>query len=446
MTYGFSSGNARVKTLAGAIFFAVAGMAHAGTTLVGGGATLPSLGYVGIAAASSKQVTSASANSLFGVYSAQRGAVPISYCLTGSGTGKKIFTAVTGFGVQNACPNTGTITGFGAAAASRTDLMQPNFAASDAPLTQADYSNYIKNVAGSTPVEFPALAGAIAIAFNKADDQGTAVSNVNLTDAQICKVFSGQIVNWNDTNLTSAFTLPSGHTVSGPISVNFRSDGSGTTFGLSNHFSSVCGGGTPSVHFVTDPTFTVVVGQYLPTIPGNWVGSKGNAAVITAIQSANGSMGYVEAANAIDSGVAFARVNGLSPQASLGSPSTHQVTVTNSTDVLYNQVINGADPSTGIAVVQAISPAPATQCVALVKPSSYAIQGRGFYPIVAISYLLGNSNNNGADLAAVKGLLSAPYNASITGNKSITTIGANTGLAFLTSGFTTTQVAACLVN
>ena len=186
--------------------------------------------------------------------------------------------------------------------------------------------------------------------------------------------------------------------------------------------------------------------KYKPSIPANWTGSSGNAAVTTAIKAVSGNLGYVEGANAIAAGVNFALVNGLSPTANLGSATTHKVTVTNSTDVVYNQVINGADATTGVALLTAISPAPTTQCVALVKPASYAVQAAGLYPIIAISYLLGNSNGNGADLANNQNLLGAPYNTTITGSTSLTTIGANTGLAFLTSSFTTRQVSACLIN
>ena len=435
--------NFGLKTLAGAIAVSMATLAHAGTTLVGGGATLPSLGYVGSAAAVQKQVSPASSNSFFGVYSAQRGYPAVSYCLTGSGTGKNILAGVPGTSVQNDCPDTGTITGFGAPAVGRTDLTQPNFAAADSPLTQTDYSNYVTNRVASKPIEFPAVAGAIAIAFNKTDDQGSSVSAVNLTDSQICGVFSGKITDWSDARLAPAITLPAGHTVSGPINVQYRSDGSGSTFAFSNHLTYTCSR-TPTAHFVADQAFTTVVSKFLPTVPANWTGSSGNAAVTAAIQANSGSIGYVEAANAITSGVNFALVDGQSPKTDLGNPTTHRVTV-QTASLAMNDVINGADPNTGVAVLSPISPAPSTKCIALVKPSSYAKPTSG-YPIIAISYLLGNSNGNGPDLAATKNLIAAPYTPTITNSPNLTTIGANTGLAFLTTTFKPAAVKACLIN
>jgi phosphate transport system substrate-binding protein len=444
-------GNTRIKMLAGAVAFAVVSMgsvAHAATTLVGGGATLPAIGYVGDV--SHKQTDPAATGSLFAVFSSITGNPAVSYCQTGSGAGKNILAGVSGTSVQNACPDTGTITGFGAATALRTDLVQPNFAAADSPLASTDYSNYIANHTTSKPVQFPAVAGAVAIGFNKTDDQGTRLSSVNLSDAQICSVFSGQVTSWGDSTLASAFSLPSGHTISGAISVAFRSDGSGTTFAFSNHLSNVCSG-TASKHFVTDQTFTNVVALF-GAVPSTWVGASGNAAVAAAIgntSATNGTIGYVEAANAVAASISFAKVNGRDPLADLGDPTTHKLQIA-STDVVFNQVISGADPTTGAAVLAAISPVPTTSCVALVKPSSYATPAPSSpgYPIVAVSYLLGNSNGNGRqDTAPTQRLLSAPYNTAITGSASLTKIGAGTGLVFLNApSITAAQITACVVN
>ncbi len=61
------------------------------------------------------------------------------------------------------------------------------------------------------------------------------------------------------------------------------------------------------------------------------------------------------------------------------------------------------------------------------------------YPILAVSYLLGNSANNGADTTHVRGVLFSPYNTAVTDN--VTTIGADTGLSYLTiNGMTTAQI------
>jgi phosphate transport system substrate-binding protein len=455
----------RTQLVLGALALAVAGVSHAARapTLVGGGATLPSIGYVGSAAATSLQVDPAGTGSLFGVYTAQGAKFPdVSYCLTGSGAGKDILAGVTigstEYNVQNSCTknSSGTVTGFGASAAGRSALTQPNFAGADSPLASTDYTNYVNNhSSGDYPTQFPAVAGAIAIAFDLTDSQGNQVtsSEVNFSSTQVCEIFSGEVTNWDDTRLTSAFTLPNGDSIpSTNINVQYRSDGSGTSFSFSNYLSNVCGE-INSAYFQTNQAFTSVVLGNPPSVPGvlsaipsNWTGSSGNESIATAIGSADGNVGYVETANALatDPSLQYADVSGLSPTANFGSTLT-----LNSDDVVYNEAITGAN-STGQATYGAISGAPSTECIALVPPSAYAPGGdivpSTTYPIVAISYLLGNTDGNGSDLANTQGLLTAPYTSSIT--SSVTTIGAGTGLAFLnvSAAFTASQVSGCLVN
>jgi phosphate transport system substrate-binding protein len=430
MIFRFDGTN-RMKTLAGTLVFslvAIASIAHAGTTLVGGGATLPALGYSGVD--THRQITPYT-GSLFYVYSSQLGNPQVSYCQTGSAAGKNIFAgnAIAGFNVQKLCADSlpsqlKTANGFGAADVGRSDLVQADFAATDSPLTATDYSTYIANRPSSYPVEFPALAGAIAIAYNK-----VGVDALNLTDAQLCLIFSGRITDWNQIS-----------NASGPINVVYRSDGSGTTFGFSNHLSAVCGG-TASQHFVTDQVFTNVVAKYLSSLPGNWVGKSGFPSVADTVvnYAANndGTITYVEAGSAVEQGMNLATVNSMDPLNDFG----YTPKPISSTSINYNYVISGADVTTGRPTMAAISGAPSTQCIALVDPSAYANPSSG-YPIISVSYLLANSANNGVDASAVRNLMWAPYNSAIT--RSVVTIGAATGLSYLSTGFTQTQVQGCV--
>ena len=471
MSYGIRKLSTRTKLVAAALALAMAGVSHA-QTVVGGGATLPSIGYVGSAAASNLQVWGTSSNnssdpidthSLFGAYQATTGNPNVSYCLTGSGAGKDILAGGTiggtTYNVQNSCVknSAGTVTGFGAGltGVNRTDLTQPNFAAGDSPLAFSDYSNYLASHGNSDyPTEFPAVAGAVAIGFNLTDDQGTPVTAANFTDAQLCNIFSGVDSNWSSADLSGAFTLPAGHTVNQAIKVAYRSDGSGTTFSFSNHLSFACSG-TATAHFVTDQAFTNVAGLYKTFPVTGWLPASGNAAVAAAIQNNEASIGYVETANALVTApsISIATVNGKSPTANFNSALTIAAA-----DLAFNSVINGASSTNGQAVVSTISSlitgsqtAPSTQCIALVKPSTYAVPGTivpsTSYPIVAISYLMGNVHGNGSDLANTQGLLEAPYNSTI--QAAATDIGGTTGLQFLTLGlrsFTAAQVGGCLVD
>lgn len=466
MSYGLTKFSTRHKLALGALALALAGTSHAAATLVGGGATLPSVGYLGNVAAMTTaglQFTGSdiASGSLFGVYQAQSGYPAVSYCLTGSGAGKNVLAGGTiggsAYSVQNACSTSKL--GFGAPAVSRTDLTQPNFAASDSPLSNTDLSNYQATGAhGSSawPTQFPAIAGAVGIGFNLLDSTGAQVtaSEVNLSTVQVCKIFSGTITNWNDTLLSSAFTLPSGHTIpSTPINVQYRSDGSGTTFSLGNYLSNNCGSAGLSHVFETNQNFAGtggVVSNFYATLPSNWTGSSGNKGVANAIVASNGNVGYVETANALALGLPqlqLANVAGKSPTANFGSP----LTLTGSA-VVYNEVISSTNAANGTAQLSAIASPPSTQCIALVPPANYAVAGsRGgivpssSYPIVAVSYLLGNAQANGTDVTNTANLVNAPYNATITG--SVTTVGSGTGLAFLALGsgaFSATAPGGCL--
>ncbi|MFC3653154.1 substrate-binding domain-containing protein [Dyella humi] len=479
MNYGLTRLSTRTKLVAAALALALAGVSHAQTTQVGGGATLPSIGYVGTNAASNLQVWGTSANntvdpidpnSLFGVYQAQTGNPNVSYCLTGSGAGKDTLAAPitlvvngvsTSFSVQNTCVknSVGTVPGFGAGltGVGRTDLTQPNFAGSDSPLAAADYQHYQTGHGSSAfPTQFPAVAGAVAIGFNVVDTKGVQVttSATGLSDSMICNILSGQITNWDDTRLTSAFTVSSGASLpNAPINVQYRSDGSGTTFSLSNHLTAVCGA-INSVDFQANQAFTsVVAGFFTSGLPnGNgtstakWTGASGNPGVASAIVTTANSIGYVETANALatNPGMKFANVNSLSPTANFGTP----LAIT-SAAIVYNQVISATNNTNGTPALEGISsitnptvtaPPANSTCIALVKPSLYAKPGipgslitSTTYPIVAISYLLSHAQGvSSGDLASTQGLVNAAYNSTITG--SVNTIGSGTGLAFLNLG------------
>jgi phosphate transport system substrate-binding protein len=468
MSYGLNSFGVRTKLIAGALALVIAGVSHADSaTLVGGGATLPSIGYVGTNAALMTQVDGSNIDptSLFGV------ALPnVSYCLTGSGAGKNILAGITNSNVQNNCPTgPGALSGFGAPAVSRTDLTQPSFAGADAPMSATDYSNYksVHTASTANPTEFPAVAGAVAIPFNLVDSLSNTVtsSEVNFTSAQLCLIFSGQASNWNDSRLASAFHLTDGGSiVPAPINVQFRSDGSGTTFSFSNHLAAACNTTTNPLEtsqnfFSTTATPYVVqnffsAGAGVPNGDGvttpKWTGSSGNPAVANAVKNTPNSIGYVETANALATApnLQFADVDSTSPIDNFS-----QQLVLSVLSVANNQVIGAANNANGTPTLQAISGATGS-CIKLVRPSDYALANNnpgninpaGNYPIVAISYLLGNTSGNGADLANTRTLLNAPYDATVQGE--VTTIGGTTGLQFLnvSAAFSTTAAGTCLAD
>jgi phosphate transport system substrate-binding protein len=349
-------------------------------------------------------------------------------------------------------------------------LPQPNFVATDAPMSVTDYNNYksIHTASTANPTEFPAVAGAIAISFNLVDNTGDQVtsSEVNFTDAQLCLIFSGQSTNWSDPKLASAFSLADGGFIlPAPINVQYRSDGSGTTFGLSNHLSTACNTSTnpleTSQTFFTTSTGTTYVVQNFFTAMGGlpdgdgtttpkWTGSSGDEALAAAIINTPNSIGYLAAVNALAHApvLQMADVDSKSPISNFNGP-----LLLTALSVVTNQLIGVANAANGTPQLSSI-PGATGACVKLVKPADYAladnnpgnINPAGNYPIVAVSYLLGNTTGNGVDLTNTQTLLDAPYSTVV--RSSVTTIGGTTGLQFLnvSRAFSTTAPGACLVN
>jgi phosphate transport system substrate-binding protein len=141
-----------------------------------------------------------------------------------------------------------------------------DFGATDEPMKASDYS---KGAAGKRGVvQFPAVGGTIAIAFNKADCKA-----LKLTQQQAVDIFLGKIKTWDQ--------LKCGK---GNITVAHRSDGSGTTFAFTNSLSA----------FSSEWKSKVGEGKSVKWPVG--VGGKGNEGVAGVIQNTPGSIGYLNQA------------------------------------------------------------------------------------------------------------------------------------------------------
>ena len=138
-----------------------------------------------------------------------------------------------------------------------------DFGATDEPIKASDAAKVKRGV-----VQFPAVGGTIAIAYNKADCRG-----LKLTQKQAVDIFLGKIKTWDQ--------LKCGK---GKITVAHRSDGSGTTFAFTNSLSA----------FSSEWKSKVGEGKSV-----NWpvgVGGKGNEGVAGVIQNTPGAIGYVNQA------------------------------------------------------------------------------------------------------------------------------------------------------
>jgi phosphate transport system substrate-binding protein len=138
-----------------------------------------------------------------------------------------------------------------------------DFGATDEPIKASEAAKVKRGV-----VQFPAVGGTIAVAFNKADCKG-----LNLTQKQVVDIFLGEIKTWDQ--------LKCGK---GKITVAHRSDGSGTTFAFTNSLSA----------FSSEWKSKVGEGKSVKWPVG--VGGKGNEGVAGVITNTPGAIGYISQA------------------------------------------------------------------------------------------------------------------------------------------------------
>jgi phosphate ABC transporter phosphate-binding protein len=148
------------------------------------------------------------------------------------------------------------------------------FGASDAPLTENEYSNL------SGILQIPESIGAVVVAYNLPGIQ----NGVKLSGDVVADIFLGKITKWNDPKIISL--NPGTQFPAKDIIVAHRSDGSGTTFVFTDYLSAV------------SPDWKSKVGKGKSV---NWpvgLGGKGNEGVAGLLSQNPYTIGYVELAYA----------------------------------------------------------------------------------------------------------------------------------------------------
>jgi phosphate transport system substrate-binding protein len=135
-----------------------------------------------------------------------------------------------------------------------------DFGATDEPIKSSEAAKVSRGV-----VQFPAVGGTIAIAYNKSD-----CPKLNLTQKQAVDIFLGKINTWEQ--------LKCGK---GKITVAHRSDGSGTTFAFTNSLSAF------------SPEWKSKVGEGKSVKWPVGVGGKGNEGVAGVVGNTPGAIGYL---------------------------------------------------------------------------------------------------------------------------------------------------------
>ena len=243
MKFGIRHNMVRITLAALAATTLIAGSAFADVTLTGAGATFPYPIY----------------SKWFDMYHTATG-VKINYQSIGSGGG-----------IQQV--KVGTV----------------DFGASDAALSNQRLKEMPREV-----LHFPTVAGAVVLAYNLPDVQGT----INLTPETISGIYLGKITMWNDKAIAAA--NPGVQLPISPILPVHRSDGSGTTNIFTTYLSAV------------NRSWKELVGANTSVSWPVGIGGKGNEGVAGLVRQTPGSIGYVELAYAKQNNFAVAHVKNSS--------------------------------------------------------------------------------------------------------------------------------------
>jgi phosphate transport system substrate-binding protein len=179
------------------------------------------------------------------------------------------------------------------------------FGASDMPLEPAKLEE-----AGL--VQFPTVIGGAVPVVNV---EGIGPDQLTLDGPTLAKIFMGEITSWDDPAikaLNPSLTLPSE-----AIAVVHRSDGSGTTFILTNYLSTV------------SPEWKDQIGANTAVEWPVGIGAKGNEGVAAQTLQTQGAIGYVEYAYAKQNAMAFTRVVNHDGQAVTPSADAFQAAASN---------------------------------------------------------------------------------------------------------------------
>ena len=161
-----------------------------------------------------------------------------------------------------------------------TDILagSVNFGASDVPEPAGTTGS------GGAILQVPVVLGGIAIAYN----EPCLGKNAHLTSTQIAQIYSGKITDWNAVNSA----CPTGSAIE-PV---YRADSSGTSNTFTHYLTAVDAADWPAGLDGKQPAFP------------KGEGGNGNAGVAGDVQSGAGTVGYVELAYALQSGLNYAAV------------------------------------------------------------------------------------------------------------------------------------------
>jgi phosphate transport system substrate-binding protein len=213
-----------------------------------------------------------------------------------------------------------------------------DFAGSDAYLDSDQMSQATKQCDGGY-VEVPVYISRIAVVYNL-----SGVDTLNLSPDTVAGIFAGQITKWNDAKI--AADNPGADLPDTVITAVHRSDDSGTTFNFTDY-----------LHQAAGSVWTDEANETWPFKSGE--GGDGTSGVIEAVTQGDGAIGYADASQAGDLGIANIKVGDK-----WVAPS----------------------PQAAAAVVEASKPAPDRPANDLAIDVNRTSTKPGTYPVVLVSY------------------------------------------------------------
>lgn len=346
----------------------------------------------------------------------------IQYCQVGSGAGKKILNGDTSYSPGGTCGDFDGLVPTTGLSIPSTAPVQPDFVVSGIPYSASEYATFVANKGATRgePVQYPILMQSLAIVYN--NNNVSSSNPINLTDAQVCNIFSGVIFNWNQLNPVYP---PK------PIKLVVRKDDSGATFSLMNHLSAVCGTIANS-HFVTDQLFATATATLPIHASSTTMLETSEAELLRKVATNDGTIGYAGTATALQSPVGIADLNSLNP-VSWVAPTYNAFQ-----QLSLDKVLSGVDAN-GRPVVVSQTPNTVTGCLALIDPALYAAPTSG-YALLDVTYLMAGQKGNGANQATLESLIRYPY----ANSAGVTTVGTDTSVAFIqNSGITSLRIHIC---
>jgi phosphate transport system substrate-binding protein len=163
-----------------------------------------------------------------------------------------------------------------------------DFGASDIPLSSEEEQRAPRKI-----LQIPTALGAVAVAYNL-----PTAPDLQLGPELLAALFLGRIQRWNDARV--AAENPSAELPDLPVSVVFRSDGSGTNAVFTEYLSQA------SLEFARE------VGKGTNVTWPSGVGAAGNEGVTSTVQSTLGAVAYIESSIAQQSGLAVAALRNSS--------------------------------------------------------------------------------------------------------------------------------------